>query len=152
MLVIEAPHRSGALITARQAAEEHGREVMALPGRVDSPASAGCLKAIREGWAAMVTDHADVLNQLDASSHLVRGALEAAGHADAGSAATLFDANLTDNQQAIITALHDAGETLLPDQLAARTQLPISQIMADLTLLQIRGRIHKDASGVRLKT
>jgi DNA processing protein len=151
VLVIEAPHRSGALITARQAAEEHGREVMALPGRVDSPASAGCLRAIREGWAAMVTDHADVLNQLDASSHLVRGALEAAGHTDAGSAATLFDANLTDNQQAIIQALHEAGDTLLPDQLAARTQLPISQIMADLTLLQIRGRIHKDASGVRLK-
>jgi predicted Rossmann fold nucleotide-binding protein DprA/Smf involved in DNA uptake len=41
---------------------------------------------------------------------------------------------------------------LLIDQIAARTQLPLSQIMADLTLLQIRGRVVKEWSGgVRLK-
>lgn len=152
VLVIEAALRSGALITARLAAEDHHREVMALPGRVDSPASAGCLKAIREGWAALVASHADVLQQLDASDQLVRGALEAAGHPDAGRTATLFDGKLSPGQEAIVSALIEANDALLVDQLAARTQLPLSQIMADLTLLQIRGRIAKDWSGsVRLK-
>ena len=152
VLVIEAALRSGALITARLAAEEQHREAMALPGRVDSPASAGCLKAIKEGWAALVTDHADVLNQLDAASHLVRGALEQAGHDKATSAATLFDGNLTDGQKKIVDALVEANDALLMDHIAARTQLPMSQIMADITLLQIRGRVKKEWDGtVRLK-
>lgn len=152
VLVIEAALRSGALITARLAAEEHHREVMALPGRVDSPASSGCHRAIKEGWAALITDHADVLNQLDAASHLVRGALESAGHQNATKAATLFDGNLTDGQKKIVDALIEANDALLLDHIAARTQLPMSQIMADLTLLQIRGRVKKEWDGtVRLK-
>jgi DNA processing protein len=154
VVVIEAAQRSGALITARLAAEEHHRESMALPGRVDSPTSVGCLKAIREGWAALVTSHADVLQQLDASDQMVRGALETAGVEGAKNAATLFDSNLTPGQQAIIAALQAAGEgeALIAEQLSARTQLPLPQIMADLTLLQIRGRVSKDWNGkVRLK-
>ena len=157
VVVIEAALRSGALITARLAAEEHHREAMALPGRVDSPASAGCLKAIREGWAALVTSHSEVLEQLDASDQIVRGALEASGVEGAKSAATLFDGNLTPGQQAIVEALQEDGEAeasqpLMAEQISARTQLPLQQIMADLTLLQIRGRVTKDWSGrVRLK-
>jgi DNA processing protein len=152
VLVIEAAIRSGALITARLAAEEHHREVMALPGRIDSPASAGCLKAIKDGWAALVCDHADVLNQLDASSQLMRGALEHAGQNGAASSATLFDANLSEGQRVIVEVLTDANDSMLVDQIAARTQLPMNQLMADLTLLQIRGRVAKDLSGgVRIK-
>jgi DNA processing protein len=46
------------MITARLAAEDYGREVLAIPGRVDTGASAGCHRAIREGWACLV-DHPD---------------------------------------------------------------------------------------------
>lgn len=150
VVVIEAARRSGALITARRAAEEHGREVMALPGRVDSPASAGCHLAIREGWAALVTNHADILCQLDASSQLVRGALEAAGHTAATHSATLFDKNLTDAQEAIVETLRDANGPLTVDRLAAVSELPLSRVLADLTLLEIRGRVRQGPDGVRL--
>jgi predicted Rossmann fold nucleotide-binding protein DprA/Smf involved in DNA uptake len=82
----------------------------------------------------------------------VRGALEAAGHGGAAKAASLFDGNLTSAQQTIVEVLTKEGDALLVDQLAARTQLPMSQVMADLTLLQIRGRVMKDFGGsVRLK-
>ena len=151
VLVVEAARRSGALITAHVAAEDHGREVMALPGRVDSPASAGCHQLLQEGAAALVVNHADVLRQLDASSHLMRGALEAAGHEGASDGSTLFDGNLTPGQLAIVEVLRDAGQAMLVDQLAARTRLPVNQLLADLTLLEIRGRVRKDQSGVSLK-
>jgi DNA processing protein len=150
VLVIEAARRSGALITARRAAEDHGREVMALPGRVDSPASAGCHLAIREGWAALVTSHADVLAQLDGSSQLVRGALESAGHAPA-STASLFDCGLNEGQQKIVTALRGAGEAIGAEQIAARSGLPLSRVLAELTLLEIRGALRQQAGRVTLR-
>lgn len=54
VVVIEAGIRSGALITARLAAEDYGREVVALPGRADLEANRGGHLAIREGWAMLV--------------------------------------------------------------------------------------------------
>ncbi len=48
-LVIEAPHRSGSLHTARLSAEEYGNTVFALPGEVDNPLTAGCNALIRDG-------------------------------------------------------------------------------------------------------
>ena len=61
-LVIEAPDRSGALITARLAGEQN-REVFALPGPVTSRASRGCNQLIRDG-ATLVQTVDDVLEQL----------------------------------------------------------------------------------------
>ncbi len=62
IIVVEANARSGALITAQHAAEQ-GREVYALPGQVDSPASAGCLELIRNG-ARLVRSADDVIEDL----------------------------------------------------------------------------------------
>jgi DNA processing protein len=58
-VVVEAALRSGALSTARLAAD-HGRPVGAVPGPVTSPVSAGCHQALREGYAVAVTDPAEV--------------------------------------------------------------------------------------------
>jgi DNA processing protein len=54
VVVVEAPARSGALITARAALAE-GREVAAVPGPLGAPASVGCLELIEEG-ARVVAD------------------------------------------------------------------------------------------------
>jgi DNA processing protein len=71
VVVVEAPSRSGALITARMALDQ-GREVMAVPGSPLYPHTAGSNRLIREG-AAPVTGAADVI---DALGWLRRGADE----------------------------------------------------------------------------
>ena len=54
VLVIEAPERSGAMITARLAVEDHGRDAMVVPGPADSITHSGGHRAIQQGWAHLV--------------------------------------------------------------------------------------------------
>lgn len=62
VLVVEAAQRSGSLITARLALDE-GREVFAIPGRVDSVKSAGTHRLLQEG-AKLVGGIDDILDEL----------------------------------------------------------------------------------------
>ena len=62
-VVVEAGERSGALNTARHAAEL-GKPLMAVPGPVTSAQSAGCHRIIREWGATCVTRAADVIEML----------------------------------------------------------------------------------------
>jgi DNA processing protein len=62
-VIVEAGERSGALNTARHAAEL-GKPLMAVPGPVTSAQSAGCHRIIREWGAACVTRAADIIEML----------------------------------------------------------------------------------------
>ena len=64
VVVVEAAHRSGSLITARMAAEQ-GREVFAVPGSPLDPRAAGTNDLIKQG-ATLVTEAADVINAVAA--------------------------------------------------------------------------------------
>jgi len=63
VIVVEAAHRSGSLITARIAAEQ-GREVFAVPGSPLDPRAAGTNDLIKQG-ATLTTEASDVINALE---------------------------------------------------------------------------------------
>lgn len=131
-LLIEARHGSGALITGRMAAEDHGREVMAVPGRIDGPWSAGCHRAVREGWACLVTCVAEVAEQLRASPMLVAAAVRQG----------MPEPVRTRAQKAVLDAVQAHGG-LDVDGLAEREGLGVAEILAAVTMLEL--------SGVRLR-
>lgn len=141
-LLIEAADKSGALITARLCNDEHGRELMALPGRVDSDASAGCHKAIREGWATLVTSVPEVLAQLGEAGQMLRVAMGEVVPAQKGGeaqASSLFE-TLNENQKKIVAAL-DRSRAL--DEVMEATGLPAHKVQVELTMLEIRGAVKR---------
>jgi DNA processing protein len=162
VLVIEAGLRSGALITARQAAEDHGRDVMALPGRVDSKASEGSLELLKSGGAALITDPADVIACLDAATrHLARGTHAArytptatisdgteslfAGAANAAtSAAPSVAPAINDPLAARIIEALDVPRT--PEDLAHRLTLEMPRLRSHLTLMEMRRQVIRKGS------
>ena len=141
VLVVEAALRSGALITARLAVEEHHRELMALPGRVDSAGSAGCHKVIREGWATLVTNPGDVLDALGEAGQMLKLGMQSGGHGgEANDTPSPEPIGLTPSQRAVLEGL-SAPSSL--DELVARTGLPIQDVQAELTMLEVRGEVRR---------
>lgn len=69
ILVMEAPIKSGALITATYA-NDFGRDVYALPGRIDDHPSQGCLKLLSQGASQIVRELDELLKMLGAIPQL----------------------------------------------------------------------------------
>lgn len=125
-IVVEAPHRSGALITAAHALELD-RAVAAVPGPIDVPQGAGSNALLRDG-AIVIADVADALALVGVSPSRV--------HARA----------LTDATQ---RAIWDALESPAPDldSLAARAALPARHCLAAVTALELDGAIECALTG-----
>ena len=150
VLLIEAATRSGALRTARDCVEQHGRELFAVPGRIDSPHSAGCHQVLQEGWAKLVTSPGDVLDGLGETGTTLQAGVERSRNA-AAAKETVAVLSLTPPQQRLVSAFTEGAGELTLDQLVALADLPASTVQAELTMLEIRGVVTRTAGRFRLK-
>lgn len=148
VIVIEAPSASGALITARQASEEHGREVMAVPGRIDSKASEGSNELLKSGGAAMVTTPADVLDALESPARHLRSGTHRERYRSSEPAEVLEGAleggsvrGLTGRQAVIVKELSEPRSV---DTICELSGLGVDEVQVDLTVLELRGVVKKN--------
>jgi DNA processing protein len=133
VLVIEAARRSGSLITARLAAEQ-GRHVMAVPGSIQSPVSAGCHDLIRNG-AQLMDSVATVLEEVGwhpKISEVKPGVTE-------GGVVSLGGRTLDKASEMLLDAL--GFEPASIDDLIARTGQRAQEIAVGLMLLELEGQV-----------
>lgn len=139
VVVVEAAIRSGALNTASWAAQL-SREVMAVPGPVTSPLSAGAHRCVIDRDARLVTDAADVLELVGPAGVGLQGRRRAPEN---------DRDRLPPAAAAVLEALparaaRDAG------QLAVVAGVPLDAAIAALGQLQAAGWVQRDADGWRL--
>ncbi len=168
VVVMEAPERSGALITANRALDQ-GRDVFVIPGQVGDRRCAGSNLLLRDG-AGVVTDAWDVLSHYAGQyPHKIRSLRREEPRRFGGTplpekpekkpapkpepeapALPLLDLagdhGLTDDQLRIVKALE--GRTVQVDDLIEETQIPTRRILSALTVLEL-DRIVAQESGKR---
>ena len=134
VIVVEAPQRSGALITARLALEQ-GREVFAVPGPVDQASSRGCHQLLRDG-AVLVECLGQVIEEL---GPLAQSATDREGHRVFHPA----ELDLNELERTVLDAIGNRPTSI--DQLIRSSKLSTPQVLATLSTLEVRLLISRQA-------
>lgn len=126
VLIVEAGADSGAMITARYAAEQ-GRDVLAVPGNIFNKGSEGANRLIQNG-AKMVLSVEDILEELNITS--------------LGQQAEARAVIAEDETEAQLLS-YLSPEPIHIDELQQRSGLPIAKVSGTLTLLEIKGLVRQ---------
>jgi DNA processing protein len=125
-VVVEAGHKSGALITARRALEQ-GRDVFAVPGSILSPSSQGTNALIKDG-APPLTEVQDLLQELHLSLVVEQRAVRETLPADPTEGAVLA---------------HLGAEPLHVDDVSRAAGLPVAVVSSTLALMELKGLVRQ---------
>ncbi|WP_328397608.1 DNA-processing protein DprA [Nocardia sp. NBC_00416] len=136
VLVIEAGMRSGARNTVKWA-RRIGRPALAVPGSVDSAASAGCHRMIRDGEAVLVTCAQEVIAETTPLHLPLIAGADVPGARE-----------LRDEETRVLAVLPDTGGRW-PHEICAATGLSPAEVRAALVALDLAGRAASGGGGWR---
>lgn len=136
-LVVEAGLKSGALITARHAAEQ-GREVFAIPGSIHNPLARGCHFLIRNG-AKLVETAQDIVEELPPLLRVL-----GSDHPEPPAAAA-EQAHADPAYERLLAALGFDPASI--DTLVERAGLTTAEVSSMLLLLELQGTVRSLAGG-----
>jgi len=150
--VIEAPSRSGALITVSRALEQ-GRDVFTLPGNVGARSCEGSNALLKEGaipilsgddiiaeYAELFPDKVGTAVERDAAKKGIDN-IAPVDYIDLGKITGM----LTGDEKAVAEAI--GAQTLHVDGIIVKTGLPAGQVLTALTMLEIKGLVARLAYG-----
>lgn len=132
-VVVEANLTSGALITANMAVEQ-GRQIFAVPGRIDSPRSKGCHELIKKG-AKLCEGAEDILSEFE---YLFPAGNRPPSPAETG---TLPAIALSENEQKVYDVL--TNEEFSIDEIIRKSGLPSSAVSVALLALEMKRLIRQ---------
>lgn len=136
VVVVEAAHRSGSLITARLALEQ-GREVFAVPGLVRHYRSVGPHRLLKQG-AKLVENAEDVLEELRSMIRPSRPGIRAG--ADRAQEPIGFE-DENEDERALLALLDHSPRHI--DDLARAIAWPVARALSVLSALELRGRVQQ---------
>lgn len=138
VVIVESKRKGGSLITADMAVD-YGRDVFAVPGRIDDECSAGCNQLIKCNKAHMIETAEDLVKNMQwgySTSHPKQTTM----------VELLY--NLSEPQQKLYELLREAEEGLHINQLVMETQIGYNIVSAELVMMELQDVVKSMPGGM----
>lgn len=139
-IVVESPARGGSLITASMAFD-YSRPVFAVPGRISDDASAGCNALIRDQRATLLQKPDDLIEEMMwvTAKRPVQTQLQGLD--------AQVDDDLAPEEQTLMKLLREAEDGMLVNDLTEETDMPYSEVITHLMMLEMKKRVKSFPGG-----
>lgn len=138
VVVVESKKKGGSLITADMAVD-YGRDVFAVPGRVDDECSAGCNDLIKRNKAQLIDCADDLIAAMQ---------WQEAKKTPIQTCIMEMMCDLTENQQQLLQLLRETEEGIHINQLVMETQLAYNIVSSELVMMELQDVVKSMPGGM----